>query len=120
MPFWDSRHLELLESAKVPVVQQELRLGPDNMGMHGQGSCHWFETCHHIFGLSVSGGTSGSLAHSLPHLIGTTAEGTRGATKSPQKKEKRVILSQPQGWGRKQGTYTFVGLSLTISHIVRV
>lgn len=37
---------------------------------------------------------------------------------SPLKRgEKKIILSQPWGWGRKQGDYTFVGLSLTTVHV---
>lgn len=116
-PFWDPSHLELLASAKEPVVQQELGLGSDNTGMHSQGSCHCFETCHHTFGLPDFGGISGSLSHLPLHLTGTSAEGTAGATKFPQKKEKKIILSHPWEWGMKQRDFTSEGLPLSAIHV---
>jgi len=52
--------------------------------------------------LPSSGGTSGSLAHTPSHLTGTTAEGNTGATKSHQKKEKKVFCPS-LGNGEEEG-----------------
>lgn len=87
MPFLDPSNLGLLAPVKVPVIQQELGLRPDNTAMHGKALSHCFETCHCMSGLSDSGGTSGSLPHSPPCLSGTTTEDTTGGTKSSQMKE---------------------------------